>query len=293
MSDKVHNKSIQYFNLTEFDGIMKIFNEDKQLAKDKFEAYMNEYPEDYYAKSNYALLLIDLREFDKANDMLEKIIVGSKHSHHFNQTGERNIAFISLKQNLVHIKARLLAISKSYRELLDYMQNNPLYFDSLDVSQIQYFCENKLGILEQKSSIPSYRFNQCCNYSEEEFLNHTSKHVSGDDEPEGDGAFNENFPIKEVIQEIKKYIPSENHYCQGFFERIYYFKYENCGHSSGKITDYFKIVCIEDTDHFLTAYPIIGNESLPYVDLNYMQKKDNNAKRLSRIELFNKKYNIK
>ena len=70
------------------------------------------------------------------------------------------------------------------------------------------------------------------------------------------------------------------------------FKYDNAGRISNKSVDYFRLVTIHGTNAFITMYPMHHGASLPYTDLNYLNEdyKNNNVKRLSRVDKFYNKY---
>ena len=144
----------------------------------------------------------------------------------------------------------------------------------------------------------SYLFSQIVKYDETDFLDHIKKHMQGEEditEKDCCTIFGQDFPMDKIIQEIKKYIPSDKKLLLGFYDNIYYFKYDSCGRVDNKNVDYFKVVCFNGTDNFITMHPVIINENLPYQDLNYLVNEDNfsKVKRMSQIDKFNKKFNKK
>ena len=152
---------------------------------------------------------------------------------------------------------------------------------------------NKLNI--SRDQLNSYLYRQIYEYRESEFMEHISKHMAdynqNIDNP-NTSIFVPEFPINEIISEIKKHIPSNKRLLPGFIDDAYYFKYDECGRSNNKIVNYFRVVCFHDTQNFITMYPITDCKDLPYIDLNYLKKDDKPiVKRKSRIELFNQKYN--
>ena len=102
------------------------------------------------------------------------------------------------------------------------------------------------------------------------------------------------FPILEIVEEIKKYIPSDKRINGGFYDNVYIFKYDYCGKVEGKTANYFKVVCFDGTSDFITIYPCVEGKNLPYTDLNYLQyanaNSNNRGKVLSQIDKFNRRY---
>ena len=157
------------------------------------------------------------------------------------------------------------------------------------------YCKNKLGKIYENNKFPDkYLFNQIANYKEDEFLEHIKKHLadynSELDEP-NKNIFVPDFPINDVLKEVKKYIPSEKTLYTGFYENVYVFKYNECGRVNNRLVDYLKIVCFDGTSDMLTILPVEEGENLPYIDLNYMveEKKVNEVQRISAVERFNRR----
>ena len=100
------------------------------------------------------------------------------------------------------------------------------------------------------------------------------------------------FPIDMVLNEAKKYIPSDKCFCPGGIGRTYIFKYDNCGRDCYHMTDYFKVICFNNTQNIVTVTPSNLNEiKFPFVDLNYLKDKENlSVNRVSQIDKFYKKY---
>ena len=40
-----------------------------------------------------------------------------------------------------------------------------------------------------------------------------------------------------------------------------------------KIVNYFKVVCLHNSQDFITMCPVKGSDNLPHIDLNYMKEK--------------------
>ena len=140
--------------------------------------------------------------------------------------------------------------------------------------------------------------NQIVEFHEEDFLEHIQKHTANYNmnlEHPNRAIFAPDFPLESVVQEIKKYIPSDKRLCYGFFVDTYVFRYDECGRYFHKIVDYFQVICFDDgQNHLITMYPAYNCENLPFIDLNYMKEKEKpKVKTLSQIEKFNRRYYMK
>jgi len=174
---------------------------------------------------------------------------------------------------------------------------NMRIINNLELTPLILLCKKKLNKLnsDPQNNIP-YIYKQIIDYKESEFLKHIKKHMADynqDVDNPNKNIFAPNFPINEIIEEIKKYIPSNKKICPGFYEDIYIFKYDYCGRADNKIVDYFKVVTFNNTTEFITMLPVENAEYLPYIDLNYLKKEDSNnkIKKLSQIDKFNQRYN--
>ena len=93
---------------------------------------------------------------------------------------------------------------------------------------------------------------------------------------------------------MKKYIPSDKKLYWGFYDNIYYFKYDGCGRDNTKLVNYIKVVCLDDTNNIITICPVVGSDNMPHIDLNYIKKEEPvKVKVKSQIDKFNQRYNRK
>lgn len=138
----------------------------------------------------------------------------------------------------------------------------------------------------------SYRLEQLFNYSDEEFLSHISKHMySRVEDYDVISTFNEDFPFDKVFYEVKKKILFCKAYYFGTYEDVYIFKYDKCGVTNGKVSDYFLVITFHNTNKYISMYPCNSSSNFNYVDLNYLKiPSTSNVKRLSQIDKFNMRY---
>lgn len=286
----------KYFNENEFQYALDCVEKNPFEAKKRYDEYLDKYPQDYYARAYYILLLTRIGLFELAQqeyDYIEKMIIVNTS---FSTSDKRAKGF---KYIMALAKAKLLAHSEKYQELLDFYYKNQVLFESRgDTKYMSYYCRFKLGKIQSNSynDDSPYRYLQVIRYDEDRFLNHIKKHQADyntDSDDPNKSIFVPNFPIEKIVSEIKKYIPSEQKLEPALFDDIYYFKYDNCGRVNNKMTNYFTVVCFHNTCHFLTMCPANNCEFLPYIDLNYLHEKDDDSKvkRLSQIDKFNKRFN--
>lgn len=282
-----------YFNKWEIKQALSNSKSDPLEAKYMLEEYLSKYPRDYTIYTYYSAVLITLGEFDKAEKVINSVEhMASKDEEFNNKLNKVDL----LKKSILFNKIKLLCYQEKYKELLQLYSNNISETKHMDVNQIEVYCKKKMGELNiNKDALYPYLFRQIIKYEESDFLNHIKKHLAdynqNVDTP-NKNIFVPNFPIDIVVEEIKKYIPSDKAMFPRLIEDIYMFKYNGCGKENNKLTDYFKVVCFHNTSDFITILPVSEGRELKYVDLNYLIPIDENVKvkRLSQIEKFNNKY---
>ena len=255
------------------DIIMKSTIDPYGSVKD-FEDYFIDYPNDFLLKSYYILLLIRIYRGKEAlseyNKLLEKL--KDKENRNVIKTFN-NEKFMS---NMRAIRVKLLILLKKYDELEKYFEDNYALFDIDAQNVVPCFLKVMRGERIDLTDSRSYRLHQMVNYKEEEFIKHVQRHVSSEHIKYGNAGevmFWEDFPLEEILEEIKKYIPSNKRQFLGLVDDTYFFKYDSCGYDNGTTTDFFKVVLFRGTDIFITMYPSLGCENYKYVDLNYVPRK--------------------
>ena len=288
----------KYFSENEFQYAISLLENNPYAAKERFEEYLSKYPTDYYARAYYVILLTRICLFKEAEKEYNNIIEQS-HNDSFYAYGANRIK--GFKHNMAIAKLKILGSQEKYQEILLLLQNNYELLNDTDRRYISYYCRSKLGMLNIENTPRyenAYRFNQSVDYNEDMFRLHIKKHEADyniDVDEVNPAIFVPDFPLDNIIDEIKKYIPSDKGLFLGYFDDTYYFKYDNCGRINNKLVSYFKVVCFHNTVDFITMYPTNECEKLPVVDLNYLKEKDEKTKvkTLSQIDKFNKRFNRK
>lgn len=260
----------------------------------KFEEYIKKYPQDFSSYIYYASSLITIGELDKAEEMLKKVEELIKENYRY--FNKEQFKLKAIKHDILFNQLRLMSYREQYEELYKTLSKSKEELAHMNMGDLLFYCRKKLGKIDfNQREHNSYLFRQIVEYKESDFLEHIKKHMSdynaGLEEP-NPNIFMSGFPIKEVINEVKKYIPSDKKMCAGFWEDTYFFKYVGCGRADGKIVDYFKVVTFHGTNELITVCPVAGYENAPNVDLSYMiDYSDIKAKKKeSQIDKFNKRF---
>ncbi|MBR2833602.1 MAG: hypothetical protein IKE75_04160 [Bacilli bacterium] len=279
----------KYFNSYEFKQAINTLHKDPYNAMELFENYLENYPNDYCAYPSYIYCLVMIGEIEKASEILDYVESMVSLDAHFQSKTDK---FDEYSNRIVLAKMRILARQEKYQEIYDLYFDNPIDLKD-EYRYIIYYCKNKLGLLDSFPVNQTYMQRQIINYSEENFKEHIKKHLANynaDDSKQNLSIFGSDFMLDEVINEIKKYIPSENKLCHGLFEDAYIFKYDACGRVNNKLTNYFKVVTFAESSNFITMYPARTCENLPYTDFNYLVDQKPKVKVLSQTEKFNRRY---
>ncbi len=283
-----------YFNEHEFSEAVKLQETDPYKAEEYYEEYFMKYPLDYNSYPYYVSLLILLGKFKKAKDILEYV---EKKASLDSNYSRNTYKYSFLNYGIFICRIKLLIFGKKYRELIKYFYENIDNIKGYDLdnslNSVIYYCQRKIGKLDiDRKDTKSYLFRQIINYQDDDFKNHIKKHLLSYGETNNQYVFNDNFPVEALIKEIKKIIPNKSKLYHGFFDNIYYFKFDNCGRANNKITDYFEVIAFDGTNDIITMYPTMEGEKFTYIDLNDMIKVDvPKIKSLSQIEKFNRRFN--
>ena len=306
----MHNK---YYDNYEFLQVLALMNIDPYECEARFIEYLDKYPHDYTSYTYYASLLVLLRKYEQAEDILEKTNLRVLNDLSFKNDSELYKTYI---KNYNYSKIKLLIFQNKYMELYNtYIKprNNYTCLDSLNIDELsntqtnnkgidfrglKLFCWKKMGMMNiSKKEKYSYLFKQIIEYNDDEFLDHIKKHLmdyNTNADENNNSMFVENFPIQEVLDEVKKMIPNDRGLHFGFLDDTYTFKYDECGRVNNKITNYFQVICIHDTNDIITMYPTLEGDYLPYIDLNILNSNKQNdnvkVKRKSQIDKFNQRF---
>ena len=281
----------KFFDNYEFEKIINIAKINPYEAKIIYEKYKEKYPNDYSALLFYASLLITLRKLTEAEKIINRVSILLNRDGNFKSNHEK---YLKSNDNFIFCKIKLLMYQEKYAEAYDICIKG-FKIKNINIIRVRKFLENRLGIYNNVKKGDSYLYRQISNYNEEDFINHIEKHESDynlEKDNRNENIFSYELDIRKIINEIKKYIPSDKGLYEGLFEDSYYFKYDECGREKNKLVNYIKVVCFHNTDNFITIVPVSQGEYFPYIDLNYMKEKEENnkVKKVSQIEKFYHRY---
>lgn len=276
-----------YFNNEEYIYIKSFLRTNPSEALIRTEEYIKKYPNDYIAGVFYSKVLKVLGSFSEALYVLGNIEERyTSNKKLFNDFAKYNI----IEEKVLYNKLRCLSYLEDFDKVEELLNENRKYLIN---PKFGYFGNLvKYSKMENINFNASYRLEQLFNYSDEEFLSHISKHMySRVEDYDVISTFNEDFPFDKVFYEVKKKILFCKAYYFGTYEDVYIFKYDKCGVTSGRVSDYFLVITFHNTNKYISMYPCNSSSNFNYVYLNYLKiPSTSNVKRLSQIDKFNMKY---
>lgn len=286
----------KYYNEWEFNQALSLHETNPFEAKNKYEEYLKKYPKDYSIYPYYASILIALGNFKSAEKILDYVEqISNKDDRFIKDNNKVN----RLKNNILSNRIKLLSYQEKYNELYYFCITHEQELKNIGLKPTIFYSMKMNGkLISDIRDGNSYLFRQIIDYKEEDLLQNIQIHLADynkDKENRNQNIFSPNFPVEEIIEEIKKYIPSDKRLFFRYFEDQYIFKYNNCGKENNKTVDYIKVICFHNTSNIITMYPAANCQDLPYIDINYLIKETKNPKvrRLTQIEKFNQRYSHK
>ena len=263
------------YNEEKLKKILELCDSDLPKAIEEFSEYLDTYPEDYGAYCYYASSLITLRKFEEAEQILND--AERRFDENYTKHQKERIGDIFLSR-LHFTRMKLLCYQEKYQECIDYYSKNKnMIYKNAHMREKVEYCKARIGLPVDlpTNKEENYFFKQMTDYNYEEFKKHIRKHFPGykaNGYERVYGKFLEEFPLDEVLEEVKKYIPNEERgYCFGFYEDCYYFKYDDCGKSVIEkernymkdkdlfnykkrliVTDYFVVNTFHNTSNLIT-----------------------------------------
>lgn len=276
------------YNVYEFNKANDALKVNLKISKELFEEYLVNYPYDYSTYINYAYLLLRLDNTLNARKVCEYVQALVEKDFNY----KNSIKYERFKSMKLKLTFTILVYEGKFKEAYDLYINSSRKFI---IEELPILYISKMLGREDKMELKSYTSEQINNYSYDLFLDHIKKHLIY--LPRNDNKtslFKSDIQIEEIIKEIRRIIPNSIKERSNAYSDVYYFKYNNCGYNGKKKMDYFKVIAIHDTNNLLTMHPIIYEPVIEYIDLNYLNNKEEVAtKKLSQIDKFNKRYGIK
>lgn len=265
-------------------NIVKHHKYEPFFALDEIEDYLMKYPNDPIAYTYYIKILIDIGKFEQANTFVQFV--------------EKKFPdFYSANFLLCKIRLCMMLGDYDYANCIYKLHKNDLLAldPKSDIFEIIYQAIVDKSNGQGRAYNSRYLYNQIVEYHLFDFMNHIKKHLAIYNEDKdilNPVMFNVDFPIKKIVDVLKETIPNEKVMYYNFFGDYYAFKYDANGRVDNKTVDYFRVVTIHNTNHFITMYPLVHGDNLPYIDLNYLRedKESSKVRRLSMVDKFNKRY---
>lgn len=254
--------------------------------------YLDKYPGDNSARIYYANALATV---GKISDALQIVNSCDKVIETSSLYEENRDKYLFQKKDVIFVKIKIYMYMEKYKEAYDLYLNSIDLGISLHIERIIFYCKKKLGLLNSEEREKQYYVNrQILEYNEGDFLYHAKKHCNGyfSNNSEENSEFAPDFPLEEIVKEIKNMIPTSERIYPGFIEDAYLFKYNGCGTCNKGVIDYFKVICFHNTNDIITMYPFLHGERLPQIDINYLKNDKPMVKerKLSQIDKFNLKW---
>lgn len=293
------NKFKYTYNNYEFSNAVKVMKDDPYLSLELYKEYLEKYPTDYAIYSFVASNLILFRRFEEAKKIIEKADILCNNDKKYCSNKER---YQTYYEYMTFSKLQYLIYTENYSRAYDYCLENYNIVckntDSINSRLTLTYLNSKLQNNLETKEEGRYLYNQMVDYQKTRFLDHIKKHLADyaylEDNP-NKFVFLPDFPVDKVLEEVYSVIPSDAGLCTGLFSNKYYFKYDECGKVNNRLTNYFGITTFHNTNEIITMCPIELSDNYEVIDMNYLkpQKEMVRVKRLSQIEKFNNKYNLK
>ena len=291
-----NNEKKVYYNKLEFERICKLSRINPNAAVEQFKKYIEEYPEDYTAIPYYIFQLISTCEFVEADEKIKELEKEFKKGFIYKDDPKRSTL---LAHDIKLCKLKLYLNAGLKKKAVEYYKQNCDEFSCLG-KEIEFYIKKLNGELDLERRSPnSYEFRQIVSYDEKDFLDNLESFLSDycDDEDKlKTKHFSPDFPVDDVLEEVKKKMDIENRICNGYIDNMFIFKYNHCGRDGSKPVDYFKVRTFCYSNDIIAMYPANGCDYLPYIDLNYLKEKEEPkslVKRPSQIDKFRQRYNLK
>lgn len=147
-----------------------------------------------------------------------------------------------------------------------------------------------------KTRVDTYMIRQIENYSEENSLLHIKEHHEKTNLEKNKSQFNKNIDINYLFDSILENL--KNSKKANIYEvlEVHYFSVPNIGYSNDNFASFIKVIVIPNTNKILDMYPIDDIEDAEYsnlvCDMTKLFKEIPKTKTISRIDKFNKRYNV-
>ena len=138
---------------------------------------------------------------------------------------------------------------------------------------------------------------QIVNYNEEIALKHIEAHMGDEESYNGHSRFSENINFKYLMECVKKDLKNSQKANLVDILEIHFFAVPNIGYDKNNKCNYIKVVVIPNTTDIIAMYPYayieVDNAQLLNCEMNLLFNKNETEKTTSRIDKFNRRFNLK
>lgn len=270
----------------------------KNLDTDIYQVMGNIYEEtkDYNKARKYYLKNVDsIKNYKKDKALFSlgqleyKLDNYDKALEYFKKISDNGSYLRGALFNIVHIQIR----KKDYEQAsiqLEKIKNdyNNLINEFEEYRKLRILLDKKLNVEQTVTKKLSYGEMQYANYSVNDAIDHIKReHISNESRIKSN--FYDWIDIEELMKNIKGKLIRENLYYRDFSD-VYIVDYSDIGMAeNNEIANAIKVVTIPNTLDIITMYPV--NRQVYKKEMS--EEVHPKQKRLSQIEKFNKKYNLK
>lgn len=138
---------------------------------------------------------------------------------------------------------------------------------------------------------------QIMNYNESVALKHVESHMRDEESYNGHSRFNENINFKYLMECVKKDLKTSKKANLVDILEIHYFAVPSIGYDKNNKCNYIKVVVIPNTTNIIALYPYayieVDNASILNCNMDILFSKNKEEQVNSRIDKFNKRFNLK
>ncbi|MBP3461241.1 MAG: tetratricopeptide repeat protein [Bacilli bacterium] len=160
-------------------------------------------------------------------------------------------------------------------------------YDSRELRKVEIFLKHKLGLLKENEYPNTYFCRQLFNYEEKKAIEHIKLHLDENEYKAEHTTYNKSINIELLFRDIRLLIEDMEPYKCGLADK-YIIDYDYIvGEVDGVETNKIEVTTFSNSKDIITMFPIISEELVIE-----SKPKVKEIKRESRIDKFNKKYNL-
>ena len=224
----------------------------------------------------------------------------------FDEAISQLIEISSLTEDNLYSKLELFYIYyylNRYNEALKllpelYVMKNK-YVSNYTLSIAELVMKKQLGfnVNFKRGTKSDYMKEQIVNYDEELALKHIEVHTRDEESHNEHSRFNENVNFKYLMECVKKDLKNSKKANLVDILEIHYFAVPYIGYDKNSNCNYIKVVVVPNTTDIIAMYPYayieVDNAQLLNCDMNLLFNKNETEKTTSRIDKFNRRFNLK